>query len=474
MRETRFSALILAAGKATRFKSDLSKLLHPLAGRPMGEYALRVAMACQPERTYMVIAPGSDEVRAAFARDGLRFIVQRQQRGTGDAVIAARTELEKCPSPSVAVLVGDSPLLNPETLAGLVDFHSQSRAVLTVLTTRLDNPQGYGRILRGAGSRVRAIIEEKDCTPAQKKNREVSSGIMCFSRSALLEHLDELTDTNQQKEFLLTDMVRIFSRRRLKVLGFPFRNSREVLGVNDRIELAKAEKIIRRRKADSLMRSGVTIVDPRSVVIDEPVEVGRDTRIEAGVQLLGSTRVGSNCHLQAYSVLTHSVLEDNVTLFPFCVISNSEIKAGAKVGPFARLREGALIGPEAAIGNFVEVKNSTVGRGSKSMHLSYLGNATVGNKVNVGAGTVTCNYDGEKKHPSIIEDEVFVGSGSMLVAPIRIGKRSYVAAGSTLTEDVPPESLALGRARQVVKPGWTRERNAPQNRANSIPETDSD
>jgi bifunctional UDP-N-acetylglucosamine pyrophosphorylase / glucosamine-1-phosphate N-acetyltransferase len=472
MRETKFSALILAAGRATRFRSDRSKVLHPLAGRPMGEYVLRAALACHPERTYMVVAQGSDEVRETFSRDGLRFITQRQQRGTGDAVIAARPELAKCPSAAVVVLVGDSPLLSPETLSGLIDFHTESRACLTVLTTRLENPQGYGRILRGAGARVRGIIEEKDCTPAQKKTREVSSGILCFSRSALLDHLDELTDTNSQKEFLLTDMVRIFSRLRLKVLGFPVANSREVLGVNDRVELAKVEKIIRRRKAESLMRAGVTIVDPRSVVIDEPVEIGRDTRIEAGVQLLGSTRIGSNCHLEPYSVVTASAVGNGVTLHPFCVISESEVKAGARIGPFARLREGAVIGPQAAIGNFVEVKRASIGRGSKSMHLTYLGDTTVGDKVNIGAGTVTCNYDGEKKNPSVIEDEVFVGSGSMLVAPIRIGKGSYVAAGSTLTEDVPPDSLALGRARQVVKAGWARERAASQGPPKDLSEGD--
>lgn len=457
MKESRFSVLILAAGKATRFKSDHTKALHELAGRLLGEYVLDTALSCHPERAYMVVGREAGRMREVLARPGLKFITQQEQRGTGDAVIAAQTELEKCPSPALVVLVGDAPLLSPETLRGLVDFHAESGASATILTTRLENPSGYGRILRAAGARVRAIVEEKDSTPVQKKIREINSGIICFSRPELLEHLGELTDTNTQKEFLLTDMVRIFNRRRLKVMAFPVANPREVLGVNDRVELAQVEKIIRRRKAETLMRGGVSIADPDTTVIDDPVEVGRDTRIEPGVHLLGRTRLGRDCLVRAYCILNDSVVGDRVTLRPFCVIGGSEVDSDAAIGPFAHLRQGAEIGPEARVGNFVEVKKSRIGRGSKSQHLTYLGDATIGEHVNIGAGTVTCNYDGEKKHPTLIGDDVFVGSGSMLVAPIQIGKGSYVAAGSTLTEDVPPESLALGRARQVTKEGWIRE-----------------
>ncbi|HEX5481644.1 MAG TPA: bifunctional UDP-N-acetylglucosamine diphosphorylase/glucosamine-1-phosphate N-acetyltransferase GlmU [Terriglobia bacterium] len=457
MKDSRFSALILAAGKATRFKSDHSKVLHLLAGRPLGEYVLEAALSCHPERAYMVVGHEAARVRETFARPGLEFVTQREQRGTGDAVIAAQTQIEACPSPALVVLVGDAPLLGPETLCGLVEFHAECGASATILTTRLEKPGGYGRILRSAGARVRAIVEEKDCTPAEKKIREISSGIICFSRPELLEHLNDLRDTNAQREFLLTDMVRIFNRRRLKVMAFPVANSREVLGVNDRVELAQVEKIIRKQKAEALMRAGVSIVDPETTVIDDPVEVGRDTRIEPGVHLLGRTRLGRDCIVQPYCVLRDSVVGDRVTLRCFSVIGGSQVASDAAIGPFAHLRQGAEVGPEARVGNFVEVKNSRIGRGSKSQHLTYLGDATVGERVNIGAGTVTCNYDGEKKYPTVIEDGVFVGSGSMLVAPLRIGKASYVAAGSTLTEDVPPESLALGRARQVTKEGWTRE-----------------
>lgn len=458
---SRFSVLILAAGKATRFKSEHTKVLHSLAGRRVGDYVLQAALGAGPERAWMVIGHEGDRVREAFARPGLGFIAQREQRGTGHAVMSARPELEACSSSDLIVLVGDAPLLSSETLRALVEFHVGTGSVATVLTTRLEDPKGYGRILRGPGARVRTIVEEKDATAAQKRLREVSSGILCFSLPKLLAHLDDLTDTNAQKEYLLTDMVRIFNRRRLKVSAYEVANSREVLGVNDRIELAQVERLIRRRKARLLMRSGVSIVDPKTAVIDDEVEVGRDTRIGAGVHLLGRTRVGKDCTVEPYCMVTDSTVGDKVLLRPFSVVSGCEIAAGAVIGPFAHLRDGAEIGPEARIGNFVEVKKSRIGRGSKSLHLAYLGDATLGEKVNVGAGTVTCNYDGQHKNPTVIEDQVFIGSGSMLVAPVRVGKGAYVAAGSAVTEDVPSGALAIGRARQVNKENWA-EKQAKQ------------
>lgn len=462
--EVRFSVLILAAGKATRFRSEQTKLLHRLAGRRLGDYVLDAALGAGPERAYMVIGHEAASVRAGFPAPGLEFILQREQRGTGDAVMAARPNLEKCPSPALIVMVGDAPLLAPETLRGLAAFRERSRSAATVLTTRLDNPEGYGRILRGPGERVRAIVEERDATAAQKRIREISSGILCFSRAELLSHLGELTDTNSQKEFLLTDLVRIFNRRWLKVTAYSVANSREVLGVNDRVELAQVEKIIRLRKAERLMRSGVGIQDPASTVIDDTVEAGRDTRIEPGVHLLGHTRLGRDCVVEPYSVITDSTLGDGAHVRPFCVIASSELAAGAVAGPFAHLRDGTSVGPEARVGNFVEVKKTKLGRGTKALHLTYLGDAALGERVNVGAGTVTCNYDGERKNPTTVGDDVFIGSGSMLVAPLRIEDGAYVAAGSTLTEDVPAESLAIARAAQVNKDGWAREhRRKPAN-----------
>jgi bifunctional UDP-N-acetylglucosamine pyrophosphorylase/glucosamine-1-phosphate N-acetyltransferase len=461
MEQKGFSILILGAGKATRFKSAHPKLLHALAGRLLGEYVLRTAAAAGAERIYLIIGHQAEEMRKAFARPGLEFIEQKEQLGTGHALIVARPELDRCPSGVVVALVGDVPLLQAETVKALVAAHRQERAACTILTMRVDNPTGYGRIVRVAGKRVRAIVEEKVASAAQKKIREVNTGILCFSRQPLLEHLGELSRENAQKEYLLTDLIEIFNRHRLRVAAFEA-PAGEAWGINDRAQLAEVGKTLRLRKAHALMKEGVTVTDPEATYIDEDVIIGPDTVIEPGVSLRGHTRLGSGCRLEPYSTITDSILADGVTVLQSCVIANCEIGAGVTVGPFARLRMGAVIEPGARIGNFVEVKKSTIGRGTKALHLTYLGDATVGARANIGAGTITCNYDGEKKHPTTIEDEVFIGSGNMLVAPVRIGKGSYTAAGSTITEDVPPESLAIGRGRQVNKQGWARERKKDQ------------
>ncbi len=459
MGEQGFAILILAAGKATRFKSEHSKMLHSLAGRPLGDYVLRAALAARPEQILMVVGHEAPEVMTTLDRPGVTFIEQKDQLGTGHAVSVARGEIERLSSPTLAVVVGDAPLLRADTLRALVNAHAEEGAAATVLTTEVANPQGYGRVVRAAGTKVRAIVEERICTPAQRKIREINSGIICFAREQLLKHLDSLSSDNAQKEFLLTDLVEIFNRHHLKVAAFQVEDAREVLGVNDRVELAQMEKIFRLRKAESLMRDGVTIVDPESTYIDEDVTVGNDTIIEPGVSLQGATRVGRSCTIRSGSTIMDSVLGYRVTVRQNCVIASSEIASDAVIGPFAHLRDGAALEPDARIGNFVEVKKSRVGRGSKALHLTYLGDSTIGDRVNVGAGTVTCNYDGEKKNPTFIETGVFVGSGAMLVAPLRVGRNSYIAAGSTITDDVPPDSLAIGRARQTVKEGWTRQRD---------------
>ncbi len=457
MGQTGFSILILGGGKATRFKSAYPKLLHALAGRLLGEYVLRAAVDSGAERVYMIIGYQAEEMRKAFARPGLEFIEQQEQLGTGHALIVARPELNRCPSGVVVALVGDVPLLQPETLSALVATHRKERAACTILTMRLDNPTGYGRIVRGAGKRVRAIVEEKVASAAQKKIREVSTGILCFSRQPLLAHLGELSRENAQKEYLLTDLIAIFHRHRLKVAAYES-PAGEAWGINDRAQLAEVGKTLRLRKVRGLMKDGVTITDPDATYIDEDVVIGPDTVIEPGVSLRGRTSLGSGCRVGPYSTITDSNLADSVTVRQSCVITKCEIGEGVTIGPFAHLREGTVLEPAARIGNFVEVKKSTIGRGTKAQHLTYLGDATVGAHANIGAGTITCNYDGEKKNPTTIEDEVFIGSGNMLVAPLRIGKGSYTAAGSTITEDVPPASLAIGRGRQINKPGWAGER----------------
>ena len=460
VRQPSFSVLILAAGKATRFKSERSKVLHPLAGLPLGEYALRTARTIEPDRTYLVVGHQAESVRQAFDRPGLIFIEQKEQRGTGHALIVARPELERCPSPTLLVMTGDAPLLDPATLRGLIEAHTKACTAATVLTAVFDNPRGYGRIVRVGGSRIRAVVEEKIANAAQKRIREINSGIICFNIPKLLARLRELTDQNAQREYLLTDLAAIFNRHREKVIAYRVEDPSEVMGVNDRIELAQMEAILRRRKAEALMRAGVTVVHPEVTYIDESVDVGPDTVIEPGVSLLGTTSVGRECRLGRYSTITNSKLGDRVTIRQSVVVSDSTLASDAAVGPFAHLRDNAVLEDGARIGNFVEVKKSQVGRGTKAQHLTYLGNATLGEKVNVGAGTVTCNYDGQKKYPTVVEDGAFIGSGSMLVAPVRVGRGSYVAAGSTITNDVPPESLGIGRAPQVNKEGWVEKKKA--------------
>jgi bifunctional UDP-N-acetylglucosamine pyrophosphorylase/glucosamine-1-phosphate N-acetyltransferase len=374
--------------------------------------------------------------------------------------MVTKGELERSASANLAVLVGDAPLLSSDTLRDLIETHRKRRAAVTILTMRLERPQGYGRIVRRRDGRVRRIVEEKIASPAERRIREVSSGILCFSRRALLAHLERLTADNVQKEYLLTDLVEILARQRQRVEAMPLGDPREVLGVNDRVELAHVEGILHRRKAETLMRDGVTIIDPHTTYIDDAVSVGRDTVIEPGVSLLGETRVGRDCLIRPHCTIDDSTLGDRVLLRPCCVILESSVGSDVFLGPFANVRNGSVLEAESRIGNFVEVKNSRLGRGSKAQHLTYLGDAQVGEKVNVGAGTVTCNYDGERKHPTRIEDGAFIGSGSMLVAPVRVGRGAYVAAGSTITEDVPAGSLALGRARQVNKEGWVKAKDA--------------
>lgn len=451
-----FSIVILAAGKSTRFKSDRSKLLHNLAGRPLGEYVVRTALGADAESVLMVVGHDAAALRDTLARPGLKFVEQKQQLGTGHALMVARPLLEESSGAVVIVVVGDAPLLRGVTLRALAAVHRKERAAASVVTMRLSRPHGYGRIVRSSGARVRAIVEEKLCTPAQRKIKEVNSGILCFSKPDLLKYLDKLSDKNAQKEYLLTDLITIFNRNRRRVVAFPVPDAREVLGINDRVQLAQVERILRMRKATALMRDGVTIVDPQTTYIDATVEVGNDTLIEPGVSLLGNTQIGRGCTIRVHSTLADSTLGDRVVVRPCTVVTGCEIASEVILGPFAHLRDGAVIEREARIGNFVEVKKSKVGQGTKASHLTYLGDATLGQHANIGAGTVTCNYDGEKKNPTEIGNRVFIGSGSMLIAPVRIAEGSYVAAGSTITEDVPPESLAIGRAQQVNKEGWVR------------------
>jgi len=464
-----FGVAILAAGQGTRLKSKRAKVLHAAGGRTLIEQVVRTVQALGGEEIFVVVGHQAEAVRKALAPlsaassgkglrgHGLRFIHQKEQKGTGHALLCGRQEIEAS-VPLLLVVCGDTPLIRAETLREFLGFHRQSGAAATVLTVDMPDPAGYGRIVRLADGNLAAIVEQKSATPEQLAIPEINTGIYCFETRPLFGALERVAADGITGEYYLTDVIALLREAGQKVAAYKMADASEVLGINNRVELAAADALLRDRKARALMLAGVTIVRPETVLIDPDVEVGPDTIIELGVSLLGKTCVGEGCRIGAFSVVADSEIAAGVTVKQSCMVSESKIGPGASIGPFARLRMGAEIGPNASIGNFVEVKKSRIGRGTKANHLTYLGDATIGEGVNIGAGTITCNYDGEKKHPTIIEDHVFIGSGTELVAPARVGKGAYVGAGSTITEEVPPDALAIARARQASKAGWAAAR----------------
>jgi bifunctional UDP-N-acetylglucosamine pyrophosphorylase / glucosamine-1-phosphate N-acetyltransferase len=456
-RAPRIAIAILAAGKGTRLKSKHPKVLHEVGGKPLLAHVIAAATKVVPASdVFAIIGYEADRVRSAVAASGIGFVHQQEQRGTGHALMIARQALE--PYDLVIVLYGDAPLITSETIERLRDFHLSKKAAMTILTARLENPAGYGRIVRRkAGSDdVKAIIEQKNLKPAQQKIKEVNSGFYAFDAKALFSDIDKLSTNNHHGEFYLTDMAAILAKSKRRVVAVLARDAYEVLGGNTRAELSEIDQHMRMAKCRRLMDEGVTILYPETCVIDSDVEVGADTIIEPSVQLRGKTRVGSDTRIGSYSVILSCDIGDEVLIQTGCVLEHSVVRARASLGPYSHLRPGCEVCEEAHVGNFTELKKTRLGKGSKANHLTYLGDTEVGEKVNVGAGTITCNYDGVNKHKTIIEDGVFVGSDSILIAPVRIGKGAYVAAATTITEDVPPDSLALGRARQIVKEGWAK------------------
>jgi bifunctional UDP-N-acetylglucosamine pyrophosphorylase/glucosamine-1-phosphate N-acetyltransferase len=451
---------IMAAGKGTRLKSKHPKVLHEVGGKPLLAHVIAAASrVLPPEHVYVIIGHEAERVREATRSTGVNFVRQEPQRGTGHALMCAAPSLSAYDH--VVVLSGDAPLIRPETISRLLDFHRERKAAMTILSAKLDVPTGYGRILRkGKTDEVEAVVEEKSCTPAQRKLQEINSGFYAFSVKALFANIKRLTTTNVHGEYYLTDMAEVLRKAKQRVVAIPVENPSEILGSNTRAELIELDRRFRREKALSLMAAGVTIFYPETCVIDADVEAAPDTVIEPFVQLLGRTRIGADCRIRSYSVIANSEIGDGVLVRPGCVMENARVASGALLGPYSHLRPGSDIGEGAHVGNFVETKKVKLGRGSKANHLTYLGDAEIGAGVNVGAGTITCNYDGMHKHTTIIEDGVFVGSDSTLVAPIRLGKGSYVAAGSCITDDVPEESLALGRSRQIVKEQWVKQKKA--------------
>ncbi len=449
--------VILAAGQGTRMKSRLAKVLHPIAGRPMIEYVLSTAQSLAPQTITLVVGHDADTVRARLARhDGLHFAVQEPQLGTAHALKQAESVLSGRTG-TLLLLSGDVPLLSAATLAGLLDRHTIANAAATVVTAMVERPYGYGRVIRSGGRMVR-IVEERDTSPAERAIKEINSGIYAFDLLPLWDALRGVASKNAQGEYYLTDLVAIYHRRRLPVETLVLDDEHETRGINSRTELAEVSRIVRQTKNEELMAAGVTIIDPATTYIEDTVEVGPDTVIHPGVILEGQTRVGTACEIHAYVRISDSELADRVTINNFCLITGSRIADGASVGPFAHLRPESDVGERAKIGNFVELKKTSLGAGSKANHLSYLGNATIGANVNVGAGTITCNYDGERKHQTVIEEGAFIGSDTQLIAPVKVAKGAYIAAGSSITQDVPAGALGIARGRQSNIEGWVDRR----------------
>ena len=461
-----FAIAIMAAGKGTRLKSKRPKVLHEIGGRALLLHIIAAARTVVPaEQIFCIVGHEADRVRAAVASTGVQFVLQAEQRGTGHALqmLKAFFALEGGPLPEhLLVLSGDVPLIRPETIAAVRDIHLQEQAAMTILTAVPADPTGYGRVLRSTpdGPEVAAIVEQKSLRPEQLGTPEINSGIYCFRTQALFHGLDSLSTDNAHGEFYLTDLAAMLVADGERVVAVKAGNIDEVLGANTIAEMMHLDAAMRLASAKRLMAAGVTIFRPETCVIDAEVTVGPDTVLEPYVQLLGTTCIGSDCRIRSYSVIQNSILGDNVTVRNGCILDTAEVSNHAILGPYAHLRPESRIGESAHVGNFVETKKATLGKGSKANHLNYLGDTVIGAGVNIGAGAITCNYDGIHKHLTTIGDNAFIGSDSTLVAPVTIGAEAYIAAGSSITEDVPEGALALGRSRQVNKPGWAAARKA--------------
>jgi bifunctional UDP-N-acetylglucosamine pyrophosphorylase / glucosamine-1-phosphate N-acetyltransferase len=443
---------VLAAGKGTRLKSKLAKVLHRAGGRTLVEHVVRACAPLGAHKTVVVVGHQAEQVEAVVAPLGAETALQQPQHGTGHAMQVARRALGR--AKFALILPGDAPLVRPETLKALVATHRNGNAAVTILTAVVADPSGYGRILRKSETSVAAIVEESQLTDEQRDLNEINSAIYCFSLDKLWPALARLKPNNRHRELYLTDTIATLAAAGDTVLAQVAPDAREILGCNTRADLAEVDRVFRERKSAALMDAGVTIQLPETVLIDPEVIAGEDTVIEPGVQLLGKTKIGAGCTIRAGSVLSDALLGNDVTVEPHCVVAQSRLDDGVIIGPFARLRPDNHLKAGSRIGNFVELKKSTLGEGTKAMHLSYLGDAKIGTKSNIGAGTITCNYDGFHKFPTTIGSKVFIGSDSALVAPVRIGDGAYVAAGSVITDNVPGDALAIARGRQANKPGW--------------------
>jgi len=448
------NVLVMAAGLGTRMKSKRAKVLHELGGAPLIAHVVRAAQALDPKTILVVVGHQAEEVEQAVL-DGVgelaSFVVQAKQRGTGDAVESARSQLEHSDS-LLLVLSGDVPLIKIETLRKFIEHHDNAGADCSILSVRLENPTGYGRIIRDESGAFQKIVEQRDANDEQRQVKEINSGIYCFDSKELFRALRKVQPANDQGEYYLTDVAEIILRNGGKVSVYLHNDAREVSGINTRAELAEFENLIRRAAIRKLILDvGVTFIDPSHAYISAEAQIGRDSIIYPNVTIEGKTIIGEGCVIRSGVRITNSRLGDAVVVKDHSIIVDSQIESNCAVGPFAHLRMNAVLEEKANVGNFVEVKKSRLKRGAKAMHLTYLGDATIGERTNIGAGTVTCNFDGKNKHETIIEDDVKIGSDTMLVAPVRVGARSMTGAGSVVTKDVPPDSLAAGVPAEVKK-----------------------
>jgi bifunctional UDP-N-acetylglucosamine pyrophosphorylase / glucosamine-1-phosphate N-acetyltransferase len=462
----KLAIVILAAGQGTRMKSEKAKVLHSMLGRAMIHYPLAVAEALKPERVVVVVGVQAEAVKAELAGRKVRFAPQKEQLGTGHAVMAAMPALKGFAG-DVMVLYGDSPLLTAETLKALAARHRGTRAAMSLITVNFANPFGYGRIIRDQRGAVREIVEEKDCTPEQRLITESNPGIYIYDLGFLRKALPKIKNRNQQKEYYLTDLLGIAVGAGARVESAQAADPREVLGFNCRWELASAAAIMQERINRAHCEAGVTIESPMTVIIEPDVKIGKDTVIEPGARITGRSVIGAGCVIESCARISDSTIGPGARIKAGSVIEDSFVQFGADIGPMAHLRPGSDIGAHAHLGNFVETKKAKIGAGTKISHLTYVGDAVIGQDVNLGCGFITCNYDGVHKHQTVIEDNVFVGSDTQAVAPLKIGRGAYIGSGSTLTRDIPPGALALTRAPLVIKEGWATKRAASDKKKKS-------
>jgi bifunctional UDP-N-acetylglucosamine pyrophosphorylase / glucosamine-1-phosphate N-acetyltransferase len=448
---SKIHAVVLAAGQGTRMKSKLYKVLHPVCGKPMVQHVVDTLASMRVEDVIVVVGHGADAVRSTLG-ERVTYALQKEQLGTAHAVQQAVPFLQ-AKEGTTFILYGDVPLLSEETLTALLRYHEEQQAAATVLTAVVPDPTGYGRIVRSETGEVLRIVEHKDATPSERAIREINTGIYCFDNQKLLKALAQVKNDNAQGEYYVTDCIGILRQAGEKVAAFEAVDPDETMGVNDRAQLAEAEAYMRRRIAVRHMKNGVTIVDPASTYIEADVVIGADTVIQPGTFLRAGTTIGADCVIGPQADLTNVQVADRVTI-SYSVMVDARVEADSTVGPFAYVRPGTEIGPSVKIGDFVELKNAKIGKGTKVPHLSYVGDAEIGEGVNIGCGTITVNYDGAVKHKTVVMDGSFIGCNTNLVAPVTVGQNAYVAAGSTITQDVPDEALAIARERQVNKPGY--------------------